>query len=584
MRVFSHILTAAVALSLTACAGETKAPEVTSKVPAPSKTIAMLAVNDVYRIEGVDDGKRGGLGRIAWLRHRLEAETGAPVPLMHAGDFLSPSLYSLSNVGNFAGAEMVDVLNRMDGNAKAFDPLMFVDIGNHEFDNTRCQQGEGLKNFTDRVQESQFHWLSGNLDYSACKGADGLRNGPIHDAQIFTAGGIKFGIFGLTVDFEGNTPADKRHGPKISPDYAAYAKRLSAQLRAAGAEFVIGLTHLDWACDVALLQSLGKDGPDLIMGGHDHVQMAHFVPENPVPGQMFRAVYKASSDATDVAVYHFWRGADSKVHYRYDPVDMDFRVPEDKTVAADVKAWEKRLATKACANKAPDCLQTEVGKTAYAWALKEAENRENETRVGNWFTDLMREQADASGGFCAGNKGTVALINSGTFRLNYDVSKGQLLRREHVLATMPFGADLTELCVDASTLRAAVAQGLNAPGQGRYPHFSGMQVTYKRTTGKEADIISLKVNGQEVPAGATDKFLMVTGSYMAAGNDGYPFGDIQGDANRRKLHKDLAQIVPQRINDQSMTPAITDANRRKVHLPSAVDTMVPTCSAGGYAE
>ncbi|TNE62410.1 MAG: bifunctional metallophosphatase/5'-nucleotidase [Alphaproteobacteria bacterium] len=548
-------------------------------LPGPSAPVAMIAVNDIYRIEGVDDSRRGGLGRIAWLRHRLEAETGQPVPLMHAGDALSPSLYSLSSVGGFAGEEMVDVLNLMDGKANVFDPIMYVAIGNHEFDNTYCQKKTGLKNFTDRVAQSGFTWLSGNLDYTDCKGGAGLENTAMSDTGIFVAGGIRFGVFGLTVDFEGDAPADSRKGPYIDPDYIANAKRLTAELRGKGAEYVIGVTHLDWACDVSVLATLGAEGPDLIMGGHDHVQMAHFAPTSPEPGQDFRAVYKASSDATDVAVYHFWRDGAGKVQYRYSPVDMDFRIPEDPTVLAAVEGWEQKLAAKACPADNLTCLETEVGNTAYEWQLAENVNRESETRIGNWFTDLMKTAAEDDGTFCAGNKGVVALINSGTFRLNYDISKGSLLRREHILSTMPFGAALSQLCLDGDTLRAALAQGLNAPGQGRYPHFAGMQVSYARTLAADADIRSLKVGDVDVPAGSKDRFIVVTGTYIAGGNDGYPFGAVTGD-NRRDLTADLALMVPQHIAEQDQTPAISDANRRKIQLPSPVDDMVPSCSAG----
>src|SRR5690242_4913140 len=61
--------------------------------PASRRQITFIAVNDTYRIDGVSGDSKGGLHRVRTLRDRLE-RSGRQVVLIHAGDFLAPSLVS----------------------------------------------------------------------------------------------------------------------------------------------------------------------------------------------------------------------------------------------------------------------------------------------------------------------------------------------------------------------------------------------------------------------------------------------------------------------------------------------------------
>ncbi|NVJ98551.1 MAG: 5'-nucleotidase C-terminal domain-containing protein [Alphaproteobacteria bacterium] len=535
--------------------------------------VTMIAINDVYRIEGINDGKAGGLSRVAWLRQHAMAKTGAPVPLLHAGDVLSPSLYSLQ--GGFNGAEMVDVMNALDGAPAAFDPYFFTAVGNHEFDKTKCL-GKGLGNFSDRVRESGFTWLSGNLDYSECEGwAPEGGKGKLADRAIFTVKGMTFGVFGLTVEFEPGKEAAARKGPQIDGAYIKRARELTAQLRAEGAEFVIGVTHLPWACDLKILKDLENSGPDLIMGGHDHVRMVHTSPENFGDGKNpYRAVYKASSDATDLAMYDFWRQSDGKIAYSYSARDMDMTAPKSATIDTLVQDWEAKLDQKICGADT-GCLDRPVGTTAYPWKLLEHENRSGETRVGNWYADLMLEAAKDDGSFCESHQGVVSLINSGTFRLNYDIPTGAQLLDKHVRGVMPYGAKLSQLCVPGSMLHAGLVNGLSAPGAGRYPHIGGMRVSYHRGSDGVAVLDTLATTQGDAIKNDDTRYLLITASFLASNSDdGYLFHTVP-EGERKALEADLLTIVPARLGDQAMTPAITPANQRKKELPG--QTPSPSC-------
>ena len=130
---------------------------------ARERTAVLLSINDVYRIEGVEGGKAGGLSRVRALREELEREY-PDLLMLHAGDLLFPSFASRM----YKGEQMVAVLNDLDGDPQADDPRMFVTFGNHEFEKLKLADAGVL---AARVKESQFHWLGGNVVFK--KGADG---------------------------------------------------------------------------------------------------------------------------------------------------------------------------------------------------------------------------------------------------------------------------------------------------------------------------------------------------------------------------------------------------------------------------
>ena len=134
-----------------------------SGAPASERSITILTMNDVYRIEGLDDGKVGGLARLRTLRAELEASAPGRVLLLHGGDVIFPSLLSRE----YQGKQMIDVMNLLDGDATPgrIDERMLVVFGNHEFDAESCAAPPHLQA---RVAESDFLWLSSNVAPSRC--------------------------------------------------------------------------------------------------------------------------------------------------------------------------------------------------------------------------------------------------------------------------------------------------------------------------------------------------------------------------------------------------------------------------------
>ena len=229
---------------------------------ATDRTAVLVAINDVYRIEGVENGNVGGLARVRALRAELEKDHPDLV-MLHAGDILFPSFASRM----LEGEQMIAGLNGLDGDTAAFDERMFAIFGNHEFDKGKLKHAPMLDR---RIEESQFRWLAGNVRFA--KGADGkpLIDAPnLEPGRIVESGGIRLGIFGVTIPTLGIEYVEDFDGPQ------ATVRRLTADLRARGAEVVIAVTHLNADDDRAILEKLPvPEGPDLIIGGHDHEHMA----------------------------------------------------------------------------------------------------------------------------------------------------------------------------------------------------------------------------------------------------------------------------------------------------------------------
>jgi 5'-nucleotidase len=135
--------------------------------------LTILQINDVYEITPVEQGKKGGLARVATLRDRIAKESPHTIFVL-PGDFLSPSTMS----SLFQGSQMVATLN-----AAGLDLATF---GNHEFD-------FGAEVTRERMRESQFAWVSAN----ALDPATGQPFGGAVPFVLRDFGGLRVAFFGL---------------------------------------------------------------------------------------------------------------------------------------------------------------------------------------------------------------------------------------------------------------------------------------------------------------------------------------------------------------------------------------------------
>jgi len=491
--------------------------------PQAARTAMLLAINDVYRIEGAEEGKAGGLARVRALRRELEREQPGLL-VLHAGDLLYPSFASRT----YNGEQMIAVLDQLDG-SDAFDPRMFVTFGNHEFEK-RKKKDAGI--LAQRVAESQFRWLGGNVSFAP--GNDGR---PLVAAEnvlrsaVVESGGIRIGLFGLTIPTLGVEYAEF-----AGPDAAA--RELTAKLRREGAEVVVAVTHLNAADDRALLEQLGGDGPDLIVGGHDHEKMA-FQANG-------RWVIKADADARTASVIRLRldRAGHLDVTSEHRPLAAGGAPSPDRAVQALVDRWQERHAREFCAAQKPpapaDCLSVVYGHTRTLLEAEENKIRGRETSLGDWVADRMLETFAACGA-------QVAFLNAGTLRLNQDLEPGSTLARRQVEELFGFPSPLRLIRIDPAILQETAEQAVRGwPGSGTWLQIAGFAFVHDQEAKAAHGLTLLDPAGARAPRDG-ESILAVTNDYLinpdAGDRDGYDFLPTEEVPGCPASGRDLKEVV-----------------------------------------
>src|ERR671918_2995577 len=150
--------------------------------------VTLLQVNDVYQFAPVDQGTRGGLGRVMTLKKSILQENPNTLLLM-SGDTISPSVESIT----YKGAQMIEAWNVAG--------LDYATFGNHEFD-------FGPEVLRERMKESRFPWIAANvIDTKTGKPFGGAESYVIREFD-----GVKVGIFGLVLP---DTRTTSRPGPDV---------------------------------------------------------------------------------------------------------------------------------------------------------------------------------------------------------------------------------------------------------------------------------------------------------------------------------------------------------------------------------
>lgn len=497
-------------------------PPVAAPVAAEARTAVILAINDVYRIEGVEGGAAGGLARLRTLREELERER-PDLLVLHAGDLLFPSL--LSRV--YAGEQMIDVLNRLDGDAADFDPRLFAVFGNHEFDRGKAADAAMLD---ERVEESQFTWVSSNVvfDGGADPAAPAVAAPNLRTSVLIESGGLKVGIFGLTIDSTKPVYVDRFLDPLET------ARAATAELRAAGAEVVVALTHLDWRDDEKILQTLGDAGPDLVVGGHDHERMTKWVGG--------RLLAKADADARTASIARLTRHADGRLTVAQEFRALDEQhVPSDPEVDAVVAGWLERHEQKLCGDlQLPmGCLEEVLGRTRTELVAEETAVRREETSLGNFVTDQMVAALAACGA-------QAAFVNSGTLRLNQDLAAGSAITRRHLEELFGFPTPLRLIRLDGATLAQVAQHALEGwPGKGSWLQVAGFAFLHDPEAGTASRITRLGPEGTR-PLRPDEELLVATTDFLldpSSGQDGYTMLKAEMTVPCAAAGRDLKDVV-----------------------------------------
>lgn len=231
------------------------------------------------------------IGGVEWLAGYLDVlkqHFEGRLILVDGGDMFQGTMIS----NRFEGATVVAAMNRLGYHAAV--------VGNHEFDFGpvgETDEGDPFGALRERAREAAFPFLAANMiDRGTGKLIDWEGFLPYH---IATVAGVKVAFVGGPTK---DTPAVSKDrigkGLEFRPLPEVVAK-YAAQARSEGAEIVIGLVHAGGLCEeidrpndlttcdqkqelFELANALEPGTVDVLVGGHTHRIIAHYVNGTPV--------------------------------------------------------------------------------------------------------------------------------------------------------------------------------------------------------------------------------------------------------------------------------------------------------------
>ena len=464
MRTISHLKALVLAAALAALAPVALA--------APL-SLTLVHVNDWDQMAGIEGA--GGAAKIAAVvaEERARAEAGGGHAIVtFGGDIISPSVLS----GIDKGAHMVDLAN-----AVGFDVAV---PGNHEFD-------FGPDVLQQRLAESETIWLAGNVS---------VAGGDFPGAAATTVverDGYRIGFLGLVTT---DTPVISSPGPDVIFAPAAEAgARLAQDLKAAGADIVIALTHQGLGTDLELLRTV--EDIDVVLGGHDHLLIARH------DGR--QAVMKTGSQGRHVGVLTLTidrvEGRSGVPKVVWTPefcLRSTAGIEGDAALAAKVDAYQARL---------DETLDVVIGETATELDTRGFLSGSAETAFGNLLADAMRQATGAD----------IALSNGGGIRGDTVYPPGTPLTRKTVLTELPFGNKTVVLRLTGAQVRAALENGVSRAEHpsGRFPQVSGLAFSFDGREPPGERVTGVTVAGTPLEDGRT--YTLATNDFLARGGDDY---------------------------------------------------------------
>jgi len=264
-----------------------------------------LQLNDVYEMLPLDQGRKGGLARVARLRQLLLEENSQTFTIL-SGDFLSPSALSQSKVNGtiLNGRQMIATLNTLG--------LDFVTFGNHEFDLNETE-------LIDRMNESKFIWICSNL----FKSENNQSFSKTIPYKLININQINILLIGLTIEI------NKQYINIINQtSLIPFVKQFIQSLTNIKYDLLIALTHLDLQIDIQLAENIPEI--DLILGGHEHED--YFL----LRGSKYIPITKSDANAVTVYIHRCAFNLNTKQFRVYNTLSRITPELEDEPSTAEV--------------------------------------------------------------------------------------------------------------------------------------------------------------------------------------------------------------------------------------------------------
>lgn len=431
--------------------------------------ITLLHLNDTYQFTPVDGGTRGGLARVMTIKQEALKENPNTFMTL-GGDTVSPSVETRT----FRGKQMIDAWNQIG--------LDYSVLGNHEFDIK-------TEEILERIKESKFTWLGSNVfDTKTRKIFADLPTFVIREVD-----GVKIGFIGFLLPETKETSSMEDH-LRIE-DYCKTANALIPQMKAAGANTIVALTHMFMFQDKHLARC--AEGIDLILGGHEHTLLQSSSNGTPI--------FKMWADARQVGKFDLF--IDKKTGKLQ---SMDWEIIPVTDAIADAPGFAPVMA------KYKDILEqleVRVGATSVPLDALSHSVRSKETDIGNFIADAYRNAVDADIGF----------VNGGSIRADLSYNPGALTKRD-VLSMLPFNNPIVKVEITGKLLMEILEHGVarsaedNEPG--RFPQVSGIKFSFDASKLPGQRVLEATVNGKKVVDEAI--YTLATSDFLVTrGGDGY---------------------------------------------------------------
>ena len=388
--------------------------------------------------------------RVGQLAGTVRELNGPNALVCGTGDNTAPGVLALIE----RGRQALDLFEAVDADLETF--------GNHDFD-------FGPDATRSLVADAPQTWVATNV-----YGPDGDRfaAGETVPWTVESVDGVRIGFIGVT------DPATPSLNPmaadlRVSDPYDA-AERAVSELRAAGADRIVALSHLGEGDD----ELARRVDVDVILGGHVHAVRNDRVAGTRLlrPGANAHAVFEVTLGATG-------------------PIDVDRHRTADGPVVDDVvSALRGRINAEG--------LDEVVGQVSEPIDRSDAAVFAGEARIGNFVADAYRWAIGAD----------VGLQNSGGIRdgppLAGDVTVSDLV------SVIPFEERVVEATVTGAELRAILRESSAAVVDFGEPdwwhaHVSGVRLRWDTDAHR---LVEARIDGDPIDPDAT--YTLATSAYL----------------------------------------------------------------------
>uniref|UniRef100_A0A1B6LIG1 5'-Nucleotidase C-terminal domain-containing protein n=1 Tax=Graphocephala atropunctata TaxID=36148 RepID=A0A1B6LIG1_9HEMI len=434
-------------------------------------TVTILHYNDVYNIESRTEEPVGGAARFCTV---IKSFSHLQPLILFSGDIFSPSMLSTF----IKGEQMTHVLNECGTHCAVF--------GNHDFD-------FGLEVLSERVSETSFPWLMSNV-------IDNETGRPLGDGKITHVvdwNGKRLGLVGLVEQEWLDTLATINPDEVTFLDFVEAGKKLGAQLKQEGCDYVIALTHMRTPNDIKLAENCEE--VDLILGGHDHVYEVQKVNGKYIikSGTDFRQLSKVTLK------FPATLEGETEVEVEVEELNVTSDIAEDPALSKLLEKYGDVMVGK----------QTEVlGTFSVPLEGRFECLRRGETNLGNWVCDVVLAATGAD----------LVMLNSGTFRSDRVHPAGPFTLGD-LVNVVPMQDPIVVLSISGSGILNALENGVSQYPklEGRFPQVAGVSFAFDPCLppGSRVDPQLVRIGDEYLVP--TQQYRLATKAYLHSGCDGY---------------------------------------------------------------